>query len=62
MGQASSRAQRAVVLTWIRWSVFEGVGVGRGREGWMVRVWVGGSKMRAFMWVGMADGFSMVIV
>ncbi len=56
-GQASSRAQRAVVLTWMRWSVFERSGVGIGREGSMLRVWVGTSKTTAFM---VGGSFGMV--
>lgn len=58
MGQKSSRAQRAVLCTWIRWSVEEGLGsgTGRGREGCMVRVWVEGVKMRDFMVGGRGVG------
>ena len=58
----SSRAQRAMVWTWMRWSVLEGSGVGIGQDGWMRRILVGASKMRAFMVggrVGVVDVVAM---
>jgi len=46
VGQSSSRVQRAVVRTWIRYSFFAGSGVGTGWEAWMLRVCEAVSKMR----------------
>lgn len=46
----------AVVLTWMRWSFLEWLGMGTGWEGWTVRVRVEGPKMKGLVARG---GFGM---